>query len=140
MSARFSPAARTSARTRSAAGLGASTASRISRPSTPPKEVMVTARIFLVGWAGNILLLAALSPVAWTPTGMSNSENHQLIMCHPIHECVWKAVNEISSEVFVDSWPSVRTLPNLFKPFENFFEQLVAKTTFAFLVVGDGRL
>src|ERR1700674_1450409 len=43
MSARFNPAARTRTRTRSAAALGASATLRTSRPSTPPKETIVTA-------------------------------------------------------------------------------------------------
>src|SRR5260370_27892747 len=43
MSARFSPAARTGSRTRCAVARGASATSRTSRPSTPPKETIVTA-------------------------------------------------------------------------------------------------
>src|SRR5438876_12399487 len=43
MSARFNPAARTRTRTRSAVARGASATSRTSRPSTPPKETIVTA-------------------------------------------------------------------------------------------------
>src|SRR5438132_5359276 len=53
MSARFNPAARTRTRTRSAVGCGASATSRISRPSTPPKEVIVTARIFNLASSSN---------------------------------------------------------------------------------------
>src|SRR5438874_3147387 len=53
MSARFSPAARTCTRTRSAVAFVASSTSRISRPSTPPKEVMVTARIFNLASSSN---------------------------------------------------------------------------------------
>src|SRR6059036_354584 len=55
MSARFNPAARTRTRTRSSVGRGASATSRISKTSTPPKDVMVTAFILLPASSSNLV-------------------------------------------------------------------------------------
>src|SRR5439155_13926015 len=132
MSARFSPAARTRTRTRSAVGLGASATSRISRPSTPPKEVIVTT--LMIYRLSELRHIDSSTPVARLSFGVCYGKNRYDVALNIVNQCVRQTMDKILTEVSRENRPFIRMLSYLVEALGNLHQEFLSQVCMRFVI------